>query len=214
MNFLNNLINSRQTIIEMLELRGFNCTKYRNFTNEELEIMLKNIDKKMSYNMMSLDMLCEHNTMDNKILVKYSLLSKIKETSIESLITDLIEYDVIKDNDHVIIISKDNINNEEQLDNLFRNFYKTNKIFVQVFSIERIVKNILKHELVPKLRILSETEKEQIKTKYDVDNYSQFPLILKLDPMAKMYGVNNGDMCEIIRKSDSAGNYISYRYCE
>ena len=179
MNFLNSLINSRQTLTEMLELRGFDTSKYADFTNEEIEIMLKNMDKKLSYNMMSLDMLCESKTGTNKVLVKYALFSKLKESNIETLITDLLEYKIINDNDQVIIISKERINNEEQLDMLFSNFYKSNKIFVQVFSIERIVKNILKHELVPKMRILNETEKQQIKSKYDIANFSQFPLILK-----------------------------------
>ena len=43
---------------------------------------------------------------------------------------------------------------------------------------------------------------------------NQFPLLLKSDPMAKFYGVKNGNLCKIIRQSETSGQYISYRYCE
>ena len=39
------------------------------------------------------------------------------------------------------------------------------------------------------------------------------PQILKSDPQAKFLGVRKGDMCEIIRASETAGNSITYRMC-
>ena len=42
---------------------------------------------------------------------------------------------------------------------------------------------------------------------------TNMPIILKSDPVAKMYGVISVYLCEIIRTSETSGKYISYRYC-
>ena len=42
---------------------------------------------------------------------------------------------------------------------------------------------------------------------------SQMPQILKSDPQAKFLGVRKGDMCEIIRASETAGYSYTYRMC-
>ena len=64
------------------------------------------------------------------------------------------------------------------------------------------------------MRIVSNEEKETIKQKYNIQNNSNFPVILKSDPAAMFYGVKNDDLLEIIRTSETSGRYISYRYCE
>ena len=74
--------------------------------------------------------------------------------------------------------------------------------------------NITKHMLVPPLRILSDDEKAKIVETYRLNTLTQLPIILKSDPVAKFYGVRKGDLCEIIRPSETSGVYINYRYCE
>ena len=77
-----------------------------------------------------------------------------------------------------------------------------------------MIRNITNHELVPKMRIVSEKEKEEIKKKYNIETNSNLPLILKSDPAAMFYGVKSGDYIEITRTSETSGIYIAYRYCE
>lgn len=71
--------------------------------------------------------------------------------------------------------------------------------------------NIFEHYLVPKHEVLSSEEKEEVLKKYRVEPY-QFPLIKTSDPIAKVIGARFGDLIRIVRKSPTAGEYVSYRY--
>jgi len=213
MSFLNKLTASRKTIIEMMDLRGYQTDKYNNYSSKELDIMLKNMDKKINYNNMPLDMTFDQNDNDKQCVLKY-IISRVRVANLKTLITELIEYEVVKPNDDIIFIVKDKINNLDSFYNLFNSFLQTNKIFIQIFSIDNLIRNITNHELVPKMRIVSETEKEDIKKKYNIENNSNLPLILKSDPAAMFYGIKSGDFVEITRTSETSGIYIAYRYCE
>jgi DNA-directed RNA polymerase subunit H (RpoH/RPB5) len=213
MSFLNKLTQSRQTIFEMMELRGFNFEKYKNYTSAELDIMLKNMNSKLNYEHMPLDMVGEHSTIDNKKSVIKYVLSRVRVSNLKNFIGDLIEYDMVKPNDDLIFIVKDKINNLDSFYSLFDNFLETNKIFIQVFSIDNLIRNITKHELVPDMRIVSEQEKADIKEKYNIDSMTNIGLILQSDPSAMFYGVKSGDLVEITRTSETSGRYVTYRYC-
>ena len=71
--------------------------------------------------------------------------------------------------------------------------------------------DIFKHRLVPKHEILNEEEKQQILTKYKVQPY-QIPHIKSIDPVVKAIGAIPGDVLRIIRKSQTAGEHIAFRY--
>jgi len=198
----------------MMDLRGYQTDKYNNYSSKELDIMLKNMDKKLNYNNMPLDLIFDHNTDTDKQCVLKYIISRVRVANLKTLITELIEYEVVKPNDDIIFIVKDKINNLDSFYNLFNSFLQTNKIFIQIFSIDNLIRNITNHELVPKMRIVSETEKEDIKKKYNIENNSNLPLILKSDPAAMFYGIKSGDFVEITRTSETSGIYIAYRYCE
>ena len=213
MSFLNKLTQSRKTILEMMQLRDYDIEKYNNYSSKELDIMLKNMDKKLNYNNMPLDMIFDHSTSDKQCILKY-IISRVRVSNLKTLITELIEYDIVKSNDTIIFIVKDKINNLDSFYSLFNSFLESNKIFIQIFSIDNLIRNITKHELVPKMRIISNDEIEIVKKKYNIENNSNIPLILKSDPVAMFYGVKSGDFVEITRTSETSGRYICYRYCE
>jgi len=70
---------------------------------------------------------------------------------------------------------------------------------------------IFEHTLVPKHEILTEEEKNQILAEYKLQPY-QIPHIKSDDPVVKAIGAITGDVLRIIRKSQTAGKHISYRY--
>ena len=217
MSFLNKLTQSRKTILEMMKLRNYDIDKYNNYSSTELDIMLKNMDKKLNYNNMPLDMTFDHSVSfpqdDKKCILKY-IISRVRVSNLKTLITELIEYDIVKSNDTIIFIVKDKINNLDSFYSLFNSFLESNQIFIQIFSIDNLIRNITNHELVPKMRIISKEELEIVKKKYNIENNSNLPLILKSDPAAMFYGVKSGDVIEITRTSETSGRYICYRYCE
>jgi DNA-directed RNA polymerase subunit H len=65
--------------------------------------------------------------------------------------------------------------------------------------------------LVPMHEILNVKEKEQLLAQYKIHPY-QMPQIKANDPAVKAIGAKPGDVLKIIRKSQTAGEHIAYRY--
>lgn len=207
MNFINKLCQSRKITLEMLDLRGFNTETYSNFTNNEIDIMIQTSDKKLNAEMNTLDMELIHKTKDCKCIVKYIIFNKPRPQNLKLIIDEMIE--TLTPGDSIIFISKDKLNNS----NFNITFDCYEDIFLQIFDIDSLQINISKHQLVPKLRILNETEKKEIYDKFGIDDYNKFNLIKVDDAQAKFYGVKKHDLVEISRVSETAGMYTVWRYC-
>ena len=81
---------------------------------------------------------------------------------------------------------------------------------IQCFNISELMINITEHVDVPKHILLDEKEKKLLLEKYKIKE-SQLPKILITDPVAKFYGLRKGDIVKIIRNSENAGKYVTYR---
>ena len=71
--------------------------------------------------------------------------------------------------------------------------------------------DIFEHALVPRHEILTNKERDQLLAQYKVKPY-QIPQIGSTDPAVKVIGAKPGDVLRIIRKSQTAGEHITYRY--
>lgn len=82
---------------------------------------------------------------------------------------------------------------------------------MEIFREEDLLVNISRHELVPKHILLSPEEKQGLLQRYRLKE-TQLPRIKLDDPMAKYLGLRRGNVVKIIRKSETAGRYASYRW--
>ncbi len=78
-------------------------------------------------------------------------------------------------------------------------------------SEEELHLRIKGHIFVPEHVILTPEEAKEVLKRYNAKP-EQFPYILSTDPVIKEIGAKPGDLIKIIRKSETAGEAIYYRY--
>jgi DNA-directed RNA polymerase subunit H len=69
--------------------------------------------------------------------------------------------------------------------------------------------DVLSHDLIPEMKVLSETEKKNILKKYSVEE-NQLPLIKHTDPAVKALNAETGDVIRI-KRSGETGDYLAYK---
>ena len=205
----NKLLTSRKIILDMLENRGYKVDDYRNYSINEirmqkdtgnLDMLLKNGTKTCYVN---------YNITDGKFKkLKTGDLTKAVRQHFHETEGELTQGDeLIIIMNHRLLLSKKYSNFSPRLEK-----YYHNDRFVQVFDIDSLVFNITEHELVPEHVILSDEEKQDLVTHFNLDE-DQLPHISRFDPVAKFIGLRPGDVCKIERKSYSSGKVNYYRIC-
>jgi DNA-directed RNA polymerases I, II, and III subunit RPABC1 len=209
MSLSNKIYLSRPVVLEILSIRGYDTSNYKNISYEEIDIMLKNSPSK-NKDKSPLDI--EVSNESSKTLVKFILTPKIRSSNIVSLAESLLEN--FEPGDTIMIIIKDKLSADESLENNLKQIYDKTSIFVQYFWINQLTFNVTEHHLVPKHEIISEEELSKLIKNLNIKNVDSLPSIKMTDPISKFYGIKEGQVFKITRRSESSGECIVYRHCK
>ena len=233
---------SRKHIIEMLEDRGYDVDHLKNYTAEEIKVMLNahRIGKFESISDIGpLDIYLEKKATDSgkskdvddvsikgkttggqgveKIYIKYRLDSKFKgTTSLHTQITDIFDQHLTTKDTLIIlnisrVLMKAGI--KDKIDEDFVNkFFIVKNYFIQIFGLENFLFNVSRHSFVPKHRILSKQETQELMAHFNC-SVTNIPTIKRDDAQAKYIGLRPKQICEIKVENVSSGVTTRYRHC-
>lgn len=74
--------------------------------------------------------------------------------------------------------------------------WESQDVYVVLIPLHRLQFNILKHQMVPKHRILSKAEAKEVIERYNATP-EMFPRLSRFDPVALAIGIRPGQICEI-----------------
>jgi DNA-directed RNA polymerase I, II, and III subunit RPABC1 len=198
------LFKIKKTELQMLEARGYDVERDKNIQYESFKQSLQIIDGKIpKLNFYGNKINDESST----IFVEYIVAEKLTVDHITKFCIKLKEKNIPNG---IIIISGSITSMARQ------KLKETNdsKLFhIELFEDKELIVNITEHELVPKHIILSDEEKQTLLKKYRLKE-SQLPKILTTDPVARFLGLVKGQVVKIIRASETAGRYITYRIAQ
>ena len=212
--FIDNVYRSRMTLLDILEMRGYDVEKYRKFSPAEAKEALHSLTS-LSFIAPKKDdatQICDvrYVNITNPKLETYFKENVADENSEKTEMIIMTEGPVT-DRHHATALKQYLSMKEEPNENGER---VRRKLRVSFFSIELLVINPLKHVLVPKHELVPDSEHKKLMESMYITAKSKFPEIkFHVDPIARCIGAVPGDIVKITRASASAGETIIYRVC-
>jgi len=201
-NLILQLSNARKNILDILYFhQNYDTSAYKNFSISEIDAMYTNDQ---------LDMLISHSEENKKTYVKFCVNKTLRANMIDAIISNLFD-EVLGKNDNLILIVLDEPN--DSMCTYLNHVWKNKEIFIVIHNIKRLQYNILEHELVPHMTIMSSDDVERLKKDMNLTSVKQLPEIGRFDPQSLAMSLRPGNVCKLTRKSVTSLENDYYRIC-
>jgi DNA-directed RNA polymerase subunit H (RpoH/RPB5) len=208
------LLRSRQTILDILEDRGYDVSQYRNIAPDQILTLAAGEAR-------ALDIFVPKRegsaAAADRAVVVYQIQDRIGTRLEGSFRKELFDsYDgsevqQIKKTDDIIIIYNENPNDKFAKTSLA--MWQQDKVRISFFNLKEVVVHLGRHVLVPPHRKLTADELKAEMERIHVTNKHQLPVIKHSDMQARLLGLIPGDGVEILRPSPTAGVERVIRCC-
>lgn len=198
-NNVNQLFRVRKTLCKMLTKRGYLINP------SEIELSLDEFKERYGDPVQKANLMLSVQKLDDpedKIFVFFPDEEKLRIAPIRVYLEQMKQENVKK---AIIVCEKDVTPLAKQAVHEARpNF------FLEIFVEAELLVDITEHELVPEHQVLSNEEKTNLLKQYKLKEI-QLPRMKPEDPVARYFGLTRGHVVKIIRASETAGRYVTYR---
>lgn len=215
-NTLNEIYNSRKTLLKYLKSQGYDTTNHENFTIAEISAMEQASNQQNSHaltNQLNFELKAKKTEKDEEktCSVVYYVNKAMKKTVLQELIDEYYDHDDKNKYLCSLIIVTISVNDTNM--NIVREMWEKYGEYCVLYDLASLQYNVIEHSFVPKHKKLTEEEKENIMKKYNISNDSQFPEISMFDPVARAILLRPGELCEITRYEKISFKNVFYRIC-
>jgi DNA-directed RNA polymerase subunit H (RpoH/RPB5) len=214
---LNVLYLSRKTLLSILAARGYNTNQYEKFGPIEISAMAASSVASSGAAVSAFRMDLERSNAENgisKCRVEYSI-NRVKNR-ISGFLDGITAEDSdtpfnTEDTELVVVLLEPVV---EAFHTASLTQLTQRSLRVSFFQAHTIVNNPMDHVLVPKHELLPAPEHTEFLKTNKIKSKANLPLIkFHEDMIARVMGLQPGDIVKITRPSPSAGEYVSYRVC-
>jgi len=215
-NTLNEIYNSRKTLLKYFKNQGYDTLKYENFTIAEISSMEQASNEQSSQasiSQLNFEVKSKKNDKDEEktCSVIYYVNKAMKKAVLRDVIDEYYDYD---DKDKTLcslIVVTTNVNDTNM--NIVREMWEKYGLYCVLYDLASLQYNVIEHGFVPDHVKLTQEQKETVMKNYNISNDSQFPEISMFDPVAKAILMRPGDLCEITRYEKISFKNTFYRIC-
>lgn len=201
------LIRSRQTILDIMEDRGYDPLPYRNIAPEQILTLAEGSSRALD---MVLKKKPDSKAPCERAVVVYGLQDRLRPR-LATFTRDIYEENEFTKADDIMVIVNEPWH--DLFDKTSLQMWQTQKARITFFHIKQVVVHPGRHVLVPPHRKLNADEAKIEMARWSVTQKSQFPLIKHSDVQAKLLGLVPGDVVEILRPSPTSGVARVLRIC-
>jgi len=200
------IIRGRPTILEIVEQRGYNVEVYKNVSPETIMKFAT-----ASPELLDIQVSKEDGQRMNVLYWVGPSYRLQLDKHLDALWdTDETGMDPVRD--EIVILLAEPFHDAFHLQALKQ--WNMKKARVSFFQLKNLISNPARHIFVPPHRKLSPEETVSVITSLHMKSKAEFPHIkYHVDMQARVLGLVPGDVVEIRRPSETAGEYTTYRVC-